>query len=227
MFAPTYVYGSPVSAPAEWATLPDGKPFHDSRAEFTPCPKCAASGLSALLILSAGGIGNDILDDSNESAISDLGAGWAPYAYVHSGVGTYACIELDGLTPPEVIADMVATAEHFAEYPVLDDSDNSEREWAAWMDAMRDETASLPEDMRAPVAEWVGEHYMGHSDPGHVASEWVTEGVRTLFPHSAPRRVRTSDYGRILALVPAEFDGSEWAELASLPYAGATRVVTQ
>ncbi len=192
MFVDTYSYGSPIPMPEFPESAANAlEALKSSRAEFSICYRCydmsygtpADSDLDRrIAIMSIGGLVNGILDDSNEHALAELGAAWAPECHVHTGVGTAVCIDPADVDP-DVLADMIYTAEHFADYPVLDEQDYSERELDAFVECFNDESwfiYDLDRDHPAYVAasDYAVENYLGYSDPGYISREHVAESWR-------------------------------------------------
>ena len=82
---------------------------------------------------------------------------------------------------------MIYTAEQFADYPVLDDQDYSDREFEAFVECFNSESwymglraELLPEldtdhPAHAAALEYALENYMGYSDPGYISEEHVAE----------------------------------------------------
>lgn len=168
----------------------------DSRAIFRPCMDFDHDHGSQIVIMEAGSYGGDILDESNSHALRELETGWqnfetdagevSPYGAIdwHTGLGNYiwVCINPE-LVPRDILVDMIGTRESFDDYPVLDESDYSEREWKAWNEALESEIESDWDDSyRQAIAEWVTENYYGYSDPGYVSPDWIKEATNTLTP---------------------------------------------
>lgn len=191
-FITNYSYGRAIPTP-EWpeSAREAIDALTGARAEFGICRNCYDMSYGTrgteddnlnrrIAIMSIGGIGNEILDDSNEYALEQLGEAWSPESHTHSGVGTTVCIDPADVDP-DILADMIRTAEHFAEYPVLDESDYSERELAAFRDCFDWETTG--EDAHGvelgkdhPAYARAGEiamGYMGNSEAGSISAEHV------------------------------------------------------
>ena len=165
----------------------------------------------SLVILDAHtGIGAEALDYSNADAIAAMHTGdWDALDLHRSGMRTMLTIPLTDeveaeLFPPSpeeweaerasdalaAVQDALSTAEHFADYPVLDEEDFSRREWEEWQDALADAIRWHPgEDIDADspralaIAEWVTENRYGYAEPGYVAPEWVAEAIAALDTH--------------------------------------------
>lgn len=193
--SPRYTYGHVIPTP----DYPDSARealdmLSVARADFGICHKCydMTYGTSAdhenrrrVAMFAIGGICNEILDDSNESALQSLAESWGYDAHVHSGVGTVVCVD-----PAEVdldtLADMISTAEGFADYPVFDESDYSERENAAFVECFAWESRMVPHeptlDAEHPAYSAALAHamsnYYGHSDSGHISREHVVQSWR-------------------------------------------------
>lgn len=173
-----------------------------ARADFTPCPHWSHDSdrwadNPRVMVMSAGGGIGDILDESNAYALTALAEGWEEIApeviYVHHGMydWTYVCISLQHLQSLEeegtdLLASIISTAEHFDDYPVLDESDYSEREWNAFAECFGDESARIMGDdygdhpLFFQAAEYAQEHYLGYSDPGYISEEHVRESWTTV-----------------------------------------------
>ena len=105
---------------------------------------------------------------------------------MHNGVGTAVCIDPANVDP-NVLTDMIYTAEHFADYPMLDDQDYSDREFEAFVECFKDESwymglraELLPEldtdrPAYAAALEYALENYLGYSNPGYISDEHVAE----------------------------------------------------
>lgn len=79
------------------------------------------------------------------------------------------------------IDDAFQCADAFADYPILDEQDYSDRCWDAWETAMSDELESLgfsPEsDDAVQIAAYVSEHYQGYAEDGWIDREWIREAA--------------------------------------------------
>lgn len=79
------------------------------------------------------------------------------------------------------IDDAFQCADAFADYPILDEQDYSDRCWDAWEAAMSDELGFLgfdPEsDDAVQIATYVGEHYQGYAEDGWVDLKWIREAA--------------------------------------------------
>ena len=79
------------------------------------------------------------------------------------------------------IDNALQCADAFADYPILDEQDYSDRCWDAWEAAMSDELESLgfnPEsDDAVQIATYVSEHYQGYAEDGWVDIEWIREAA--------------------------------------------------
>ena len=165
----------------------------------------------SLVILDAHtGIGAEALDYSNADAIAAMHTGDFDALDLHrSGMRTMLLVPLTDeveaeLFPPApeeweaerasdalaAVQDALETAEHFADYPVLDEEDFSRREWEEWQDALADAVRWYPgEDIASDspralaIAEWISENYYGSAEPGYVATEWVAEAIAALDTH--------------------------------------------
>ena len=199
MFVDTYSYGQLIPVPEFPESATDAlEALKSSQAEFGICRRCYEMSYGApsdsdlhrrIAIMSVGGIGNEILDDSNEHALAELGAAWAPECHVHNGVGTAVCIDPADVDP-DVLADMIHVAEYFDDYPVLDEQDYSDREFEAFVECFDDESrfiewrAGLSLDLDrdhpayAAASEYAVENYLGYSDPGYISREHVAESWR-------------------------------------------------
>lgn len=75
-------------------------------------------------------------------------------------------------------------ADAFADYPILDEQDYSDRCWDAWEAAMSDELSCLGFDPNSDdavqIAAYVGEHYQGYAEDGWVDVEWIREAAAEL-----------------------------------------------
>ncbi|MFT4260369.1 hypothetical protein [Microbacterium sp.] len=149
------------------------------------------------------GYGADILDYSNAATLeSDYSGIDSPVIeLVSSGTRTMVLIPLNDdvegvlfpIEPDEfeageaagawrIIDELFSRADHFTDYPVLDEFDYLAREQAAWDDALNSEMIYLdiPDDARDDVAAYVSERHCGYSDPGHVETVWVQEACAAL-----------------------------------------------
>ena len=196
MFTDTYSYGQLIPMPKFPESATEAlETLKSSRAEFGICRRCYDMSYGApadsdlhrrIAIMSVGGIGNEILDDSNEHALAELGAAWAPECHVHNGVGTTVCIDPADVDP-DVLTDMIYTAERFADYPMLDESDYSQRELECFVECFNSESwymglraelfPELDTDHPAHAAAlgYALENYLGYSDPGYISEEHVAE----------------------------------------------------
>jgi hypothetical protein len=174
----------------------------ESRADMRLCNHYSHDS-SRVIVISAGGGTGDILDESNGSALYSMAEGWeandmgeddssALYDSVknewpiitHHGMYNFTevCVDPDEIRA-ETLAEIISVAEAFADYPVLDESDYSEREFTAFV-AEFDGVSSARLDIESPVAEhplyikateYAMENYYGYSDPGYISSENVKE----------------------------------------------------
>lgn len=152
-----------------------------------------------VVVMSAGSIGGDILDESNSAALEEMARAWidddrakgdgSDVDFHASGPTIYVCVAPDEIDP-ELLAEIISAAESFADYPVLDDSDYSEREWKAWNEGLEWAVRDVPDEHREAVVEWVNDNRAGYAEPGYVADEWVVEAMRAL--KLTRRRVRLS-----------------------------------
>jgi hypothetical protein len=192
----SHAYGAIIPTP-EW---PDSaseaiSALSSSRAPFGLCAECFRSSLGTygthsetlarrVTILSAGALGGDILDKSNAHALSEAGAAWGPDAYVHHNGATVSICVDPAEVNPDALADMIHVAELFAEYPVLDESDYSERELREFEECFALESSALG-TARGSEIDYDSQHpawreatgrameYLGHSDPGYISPENV------------------------------------------------------
>jgi hypothetical protein len=155
-----------------------------------------------VIVINAGGSGGDILSDSNGATLYSMAEGWenmdmgeddssSLYSSVknewpiitHHGMYNYiaVCVDPDQIRA-DTLADIISTAEHFQEHPVLDESDYSEREFTEFVEEF--DWASVMLDIESPVAEhslyikasdYAMSNYYGHSDPGYISTEHVRE----------------------------------------------------
>lgn len=175
--------------------------LESARAEFRPCEHYAHPS-GRIEIMAAGGYGGDLLDDSNAAALDALAREWYDdernddtadpiwmgVDFHPAGAGmTVVCIDPAHVNA-ELLAEIIGVAEQYADYPVLDESDYSDREWTAWGVALEWAMRDIPEEHRPAVAEWVTENRYGYAEPGYVADEWVTLAMRDL--GLTTRRVR-------------------------------------
>ena len=196
MFTDTYSYGQLIPVPEFPESATDAlEALKSSRADFGICHRCYEMSYGApadsdldrrIAIMSIGGISNQILDDSNEHALAELGEGWGPECHVHNGVGTAVCIDPADVDA-DVLADMIYVAEQFADYPVLDEQDYSDREFEAFVECFNSESwymglraelfPELDTDHPAHAAalNYALGNYMGYSDPGYISEEHVAE----------------------------------------------------
>ena len=79
------------------------------------------------------------------------------------------------------IDNALQCADAFADYPILDEQDYSDRCWDAWETAMSDELEFLgfnPEsDDAVQIATYVSEHYQGYAEDGWIDVEWIREAA--------------------------------------------------
>lgn len=170
--------------------------LENARASFRPCMEFEHDHGSQIIVMEAGSYGGDILDESNSHALRELIDAWqnfethsgetAPEDAIdwHTGLGNYiwVCVNPE-LVPHDILVDMISTREAYDEYPVLDESDYSEREWKEWNESLEwGINSDWDESYRQAVAEWVTENYYGYSEPGWVDPDWVTEATKTLTP---------------------------------------------
>lgn len=190
-----YTYGSIIPTPEYPNSAAEALDMLEAaHADFGTCPKCYDmtygrpsndENYRRVAVFSIGGVCNEILDDSNESAIQSLAEAWAPDVYVHNGVGTTVCID-PATVDIDILADIIRTAEAFEDYPLLDESDYSEREFIAfqecftWESRMIDHEPTLDSDHPAwrAATEYAMEYYYGYSDPGHIDRNDVIESWR-------------------------------------------------
>ena len=195
-----YAYGA-----RYFATLGAGENWQslqDSNVEFAACSdsRCESGDASRIVIMEAGSYGGDILDDSNGAALQVLHDEWAALDDVpagaidcHYGMGGYVRVCVDvGTVPADTLASMIDTAESFANYPVLDESDYSERELASFCEEFRWNSSRLSADMDIELdkdhplwgeaTDYAMHVYYGYSDPGWISEEhvrecWIEAGV--------------------------------------------------
>ncbi|MBG6106578.1 hypothetical protein [Frigoribacterium sp. CG_9.8] len=162
----------------------------ESPLDFHTCQPCDDG---SIVIISAGGGMGDILDTSNAVALTELAASWTG-AHVHHGMYDYTsvCIEPSLWAPEdEHLIDMLDTARSFADYPILDESDYSERELAAFTEEFAWNTSRLYDgrDETHPLYAKAGEVamdlYYGYSDPGYISIEHVERCWRFAADDSA------------------------------------------
>ena len=156
-----------------------------------------------VIVISAGGGSGDILDDSNGAALYAMSEGWetrdmgeddSSSAYgsaqnewpiiTHRGMYNYTavCVDPEEISH-ETLSNIVSRRAQFDDYPVLDESDYSEREFTAFVEEF-DNTSRWTLDIPQPVAEhplyitateYAMEHFYGYSDPGYISTEHVKE----------------------------------------------------
>lgn len=155
----------------------------------------------SLVILDAHtGMGADILDYSNAAYIEREYQDLSILDLDVSGTVTRVSLRLDDdtealLFPIEPDETEALAAEEYMEeigralgdavaivdYPVWDENDYSERQWAAWEEALEIERPdAISDDDWLKVCEYVTEGYYGSSDDGWVSEEWITEAITEL-----------------------------------------------
>jgi hypothetical protein len=154
-----------------------------------------------VIVISAGGGHGDILDDSNGIALYSWAEGWESmdmgeddssvlYSSVknewpiitHHGHYNYTavCVNPDEIRV-DTLAEIISAAEAFAEYPILDESDYSEREFRSfveefdWASIRMDETLTPEHELYIKATEHAMETYYGYSDPGYISETHVRE----------------------------------------------------
>lgn len=185
-------------------------------------------------VMSAGGYSGDPLDDSNAVALQNMAEAWVDddrndganavenvtvdWHPVNGNGSSYTavCVNASAIGA-ELLAEIIAAAESFADYPVLDEDDYSRRENDAWVEALDWATRGIPEAHLQAVMTHVAEGHYGNSDAGWVDDAWVTEAMTDL--GLTRRRVRLETRGAYDApivhrLVMSEF--GEWDEWRSI-----------
>lgn len=220
-----YAYGAQLAM----HTFPDGNPnveaLEASHVEFATCGHYYHT-TDRVVIMTAGSYGGDILDESNSVTLEIMSEAWIDDERNardaidrHYGMGDYVAVCVDPLEiDDELLAEMIEVAEGYEAYPVLDESDYSNREWEAWCESLEWETRDIPESQRAAVSDWVSQHYSGYSDPGYVDREWVALALIHLGYTRKHRRIRTMAFTngpgwsvyRYQAQVLFETESGEW-----------------
>lgn len=168
-----------------------------ARAEFTLCNHYShrRGDEPRVQVMSAGGYGGDPLDESNEVTLRSMADAWRDDERCgvdgdeldvdyHPGAGNGSswvsvCVAPDRIDL-ELLGEIIAAAESFADHPVLDESDYSQRESDAWDDALDWGLRDWPEESHDALRRAVGEAWSGYAEPGYVAAEWVTVTARAL-----------------------------------------------
>lgn len=183
-------------------TLSEGwRALESARAEFSLCTHYTHRDLAdepRVQVMSAGMLGGDILDESNSAKLDEMARDWydrdenEPRSgdefdvdFHHNGPTVWVCVAPETIDA-ELLAEIIAAAEGYADYPMLDDDDNSRREMEAWDEAMDWALRDWPEDIRGDLAQATAEQWVGYAEPGYVAAEWVTRTAREL-GHTARR----------------------------------------
>jgi len=174
----------------------------ESSADMQLCNHYSHNTTRVIVISAGGGLG-EILDDSNGATLYAMSEGWETHdmgeddssslyssvqnewpIITHHGMYNYTavCVDPEQIRA-ETLADIIETAEAFQEYPVLDESDYSEREFTEFVEEF-DNTSRWTLDIPQPVAEhplyikateYAMEHFYGYSDPGYISTEHVKE----------------------------------------------------
>lgn len=191
MLKPDIIPGHPLEA--NMAAL------ESARADMEPCRHYThmSDPYVRVQVMAAGGYSGDPLSDSNAATLENMANAWiddercgagetdssAPDVDWHPMTGngssaTAVCVNASTVDA-DLLAEIIGVAEGYADYPVLDESDYSEREWADWTHAVEWEAREIPEHLQSRFCELIGEHY-GEAEPGYVATEWVLDAMRDL-----------------------------------------------
>jgi hypothetical protein len=141
---------------------------------------------------------DDILGESNlRRILEDLQAefpgedrvsagGFGHWTYSHFDAVLIRVLDKRGRITPEFAVAAVIARTLRDEYPVYDEDNYSELEMEYWDKAFDSEFdwlsrgVEVSEDDKSAIAEWVAENYSGHSDPGWVNPDWITEAASAL-----------------------------------------------
>lgn len=152
--------------------------------------------------ISNGRLESDLMAESNEATLREEYADASILRVDESAHVTRLLLPLDDETwarlfPAEDASDVdhelaeeyldeisgaLNRAEGAANYPLLDESDYSERVTKAWNKALDEELnhAGVSDDDRQRVAEYVSERWDGYAEPGWVDPDWVREAIAEL-----------------------------------------------
>lgn len=165
--------------------------WHDlkeSRLDFHMCNSCYDD--NQVTIVSAGGYG-DILDVSNGVYMVDFAAARQPWITVHHGMMNYTALCIDpALCDDDVFAELLALAEQYSDYPVLDDSDYSEREQKAFEEEFEWQTLRVLDfdtdhPLYAKAGRMAQELWGGYHEPGYISEEHTLDAWQETLAQAA------------------------------------------